>query len=71
MTTKNINIAIEEELINIIDAEQFNSEEDDILMFANVKGYLIQLKSDTIDIVESEDVFVPEKKLKGVALAEE
>lgn len=69
---KIINMILNNQNTNeIIETEQFNSEEDDILMFANVKGYLIQLKSDTIDIVESADVFVPEKKLKGVALAEE
>ena len=36
---------------------------DNTLMFANVNGYLIQLQNDTIDIVESEEVFVSDSKL--------
>lgn len=51
------------------------SKNDNSLMYANVKGYLIQLNKDVIDIVESEDVFVPDSKLdkskKTVAVTEE
>ena len=40
-------------------------------MYANVIGYYMQLEMDIMKIVESDDVFVSDKKLKGVALAEE
>jgi hypothetical protein len=56
-----------------IETERFkNNKENDTLMFANVKGYLLQLMKDTFEIVESENVFVSDKKLsKTVALAED
>lgn len=59
-----------------IETERFtNNKENNILMFANVKGYLLQLLKDTVDIVESEDILIPESKLdknkKSVALTNE
>lgn len=58
-----------------IQSENLNlteNAENNIPMFANVKGYLDQLILDTMEIVESEEVFKSDKKLqKTVAVTEE
>lgn len=51
---------------------QKNTKESDMLLYANVKGYLMQLKRDVPDIVQSEDIFKSDKKLEGeVAISKE
>jgi hypothetical protein len=50
-----------------IETEKFkNNKENDIMMFANVKGYLLQLIKDTTDIVGAEDVIINEDKLDNI-----